>query len=40
MQFLKLKFQKLKKADPEIGSSVIACEKIKQRKVLSKHVGI
>ena len=29
-----------KKADPQIGSSVIACDKIKQRKVFSKNVGI
>ena len=25
--YLKLKFQKLRKADPQIGSSVIACDK-------------
>ena len=29
-----------KKADPQIDSSVIACDKIKQQKVLSKNVGI
>ena len=36
MQFLKLKFQKLKKADPQIGSSVITCDKWNNEKFSRK----